>query len=268
MKQSLTHDRDVVIMDCDGVWYSWGIFGDMEGAKNFCADVKAAVVPLLLPSLSPADVRILGRQSYEQTGDGLRFFIDRAKKAGMDPETFRHDLSTLYHQEQYRRIKQDYPEVAAPCPRTLNAMRQLEPRIQYGMLSQSCRDNWLEPLMNDWGIRPFFRPEHTFGFREFGWHEKSQSARGLGILMETMGVEPSRVIFVEDTHRNLAPVKESYEEVLTVHLYDYNPPTEADHIDLSFGTRADFFDAMVGVHLAPAPGRTTEPRFQPQGLHL
>ena len=74
------------------------------------------------------------------------------------------------------------------------------------------------------------------------------------MIMDGMGADPSRVVFVEDTMANLRPVKESYKEVVTVHLSDWQTASpEDDYIDLCFSSNLEFLRALRAAHPAMAP---------------
>jgi FMN phosphatase YigB (HAD superfamily) len=267
MKQALTEQRDTVIFDCDGVFYSWNIFGGMDGAKDFCAKIKVEVIALLLPFLSAKEVVEIGKRSYEETGDGLRYFVDIAIKHGMDGDAFREEMHTLYHQQQLLHVRERVPQLLAPCPESTQHLAALRNRIRYGMLSQGCRDNWLRPLLNAKGVLDYFNPNHLFGFKEFGWNEKSINAKGLGILMDVMEVKPSQVVFVEDTMKNLYPVKVEYEEVLTTHLHDWQMPgPDDDYIDLSVASNLEFLRHLRAAHFGVTPH--LQRSHDALGLHL
>lgn len=250
MKQVLSAQRDTVIFDCDGVFYSWNVYGGMEGAKNFLADVKAEVTALILPFLTTDDAKTIGRRSYEETGDGLKYFVDIAVENGMDGDEFREQMHTLYHVCQMARVRKQFPNLLSPCQETIQHLSALSDRVQWGVLSQGCRDHWITPLFREKAIDGFISPDKIFGFREFDWNEKSVSAKGLGKIMDYMGVDPSRVVFVEDTKKNLRPVKETYADVLTVHLADWeHPQPEDNYIDLEVASNLDFLRAFRTTHL-------------------
>ncbi|PZO88843.1 MAG: hypothetical protein DI626_00785 [Micavibrio aeruginosavorus] len=277
MKQALTAERDIVIFDCDGVFYSWRHYAKgasdtvpsdpMHHAKRFCAEVKADVVPLLLPVLTRDEAAILGKRSYEETGDGLRYFVELATQHGFDANEFREQLHIAYHQLQFKRITESYPEVLAPCLESGQHMQALASGgVNFGVLSQSCRDNWLKPLLGSKNILNHIKPEHLFGFKEFGWNEKSINAKGLGIIMDVMEADPSRVVFVEDTKKNLYPVKAEYPDVLTVHINDWHMPTpEDDYIDVAVDTTLDYMRLHRAARV-PQPAVKAQPR--PMSLTL
>ncbi len=266
MKQTLTAQRDTVIFDCDGVFYSWNVFGGMDAAIDFCADVKAEVTSLLLPHLRPEDAKLIGRRSYKETGDGLLYFVEIAQERGMDGMEFREQMHSLYHQLQMLRVRERFPGLLSPCAESLEHLAALSGKVQFGVLSQGCRDNWINPLFAEKGITGHFKAANIFGFREFGWNEKSASAKGLGIIMECMEVAPSRVVFVEDTKKNLRPVKETYEEIVTVHLSDWEAPDESDdYIDLSAASNLEFLRTFRKTHMAATPHLQTT--HIPLGLH-
>lgn len=267
MKQVLSARRDIIIFDCDGVFYSWNAFGGMEKAKDFCAIVKAEVTAHLLPFLSAPEAAAIGKRSYEETGDGLKYFVDIAQENGMDGLEFREQMHILYHQRQLARVRESVPGLLAPCAETNQHLYALSRRVQFGVLSQGCRDNWINPLFEEKGIGGYFNPANIFGFREFDWHEKSASAKGLGIIMEAMEATPSRVVFVEDTMKNLRPVKEAYNEVATVHLADWQTPTpEDDYIDISLASNLEFLRALRAAHMNMTPALQRTP--DPLGLNL
>lgn len=267
MKQVLSAQRDTVIFDCDGVFYSWNVFGGMEKAMDFCAVVKAEVTALLLPFLSAQEAAAIGKRSFEQTGDGLKYFVDIAEENGMDGVEFREQMHILYHQRQMMRVRETVPALLTPCVETSQHLYALGRRVQFGVLSQGCRDNWITPLFEEKGIGDYFKPANIFGFREFGWNEKSASAKGLGIIMNAMEVDPSRVVFVEDTKKNLRPVKEEFEDVVTVHLADWQAPApEDDYIDVAVASNLEFLRMLRTAHLGmtPALQRTHDPlEFHP-----
>lgn len=248
MKQLLTPQRDVVIFDCDGVFYSWNILGGMDAAKRIYAQSKADVVPRLLPCLSSKEAADIGARSYAETGDGLAYFVPIAREQGYDEAAFRDELHTLYHKHLLGQIRKNHPEVLMPCTETLYHLDALS-HVRMGVISQSCRESWLLPLLEEQGILGRFNPAHLFGFKEFDWHEKSQSARGLGMIMDAMDVDPARVIFVEDTKKNLRPVKDEYPHALTVHLTDWQTTEPEDtHVDLSFASKLEFLRTFHAVH--------------------
>lgn len=264
MKQTLTAERDIVIFDCDGVFYSWRHYNKgqkdlfpsdpMHHAKRFCAEIKAEVVPLLLPVLTRDEAAILGKRSYEETGDGLHYFVELASRHGFDPEEFREQLHRVYHQLQFQRVAKDYPELLEPCAESSLHLQALGSRVNFGVLSQSCRDNWLKPLLGSKNILNHIKPEYLFGFKEFGWNEKSVSAKGLGIIMDAMEADPSRVVFVEDTKKNLYHVKKEYPDALTAHVSDWQTATpEDDYIDLSVDTTLDFLRRLRDTHMDMTP---------------
>lgn len=254
MKKVLSAHRDIIIFDCDGVFFSWNLFGGMEKAKDFCGNVKVEVLSHLLPILNAKEVAAIGRRSYEETGDGLKYFVDIAERNGMDGAEFREQMYTLYHQVQFKHARERVPGLLAPCFESSRHLIALGNRVQFGILSQSCREHWVKPLLEEKGISRCFKPDNIFGFREFGWNEKSVSAKGLGMIMDGMGADPSRVVFVEDTMANLRPVKESYKEVVTVHLSDWQTASpEDDYIDLCFSSNLEFLRALRAAHPAMAP---------------
>jgi FMN phosphatase YigB (HAD superfamily) len=266
MKQKLTEQRNIIIFDCDGVFFSWKLLGGIEKAKDFCAKVKVEVLSHLLPFLSAEEIAVIGRRSYEETGDGLKYFVDIAEKNGMDTAEFREQMYTLYHQVQFRHAREYVPGLLTPCFESSQHLLTLGNHMQFGILSQSCRDHWVKPLLEEKGISCCFQPDNIFGFREFGWNEKSLSAKGLGMIMDAMGADPSRVVFVEDTMANLRPVKESYKEVVTVHLSDWQTASpQDDYIDLCFASNLEFLRALRAAHPAMAPSMQRTPYVL--GLH-
>lgn len=266
MRQLLTPQRDVVIFDCDGVFYSWNALGGMDAAKLFYAESKANVVPRLLPSLSREQAATIGAESYAKTGDGLAYFVPIAKEQGYDEVAFRDELHTLYHTALLLDIRRKHPQVLLPCTEMLHYLNELR-HVRMGILSQSCRQSWLLPLAEEKLILNLFNPAHLFGFKEFDWHEKSQSARGLGMIMKAMGVDPARVVFVEDTKQNLRPVKREYPHVLTVHLTDWQTTEPEDtYVDLSFPSLLGFLRDFHEIHRSHTPDlrpRADGLRFQP-----
>lgn len=254
MKQLLSAQRDTIIFDCDGVLYSWNLFGGIEKAKDFCAQAQVEALSRLLPVLSAEEIAAITRRSYEETGDGLRYFVDIAEKNNMDRAEFREQADMLYHQVKLKHARERAPGLLAPCSESSRHLLALGNRVQFGILSHSCRDHWVKPLLEGKGISRCFRPDNIFGYREFGWNEKSVSAKGLGMIMDAMGADPSRVVFVEDTMANLRPVKESYKEVVTVHLSDWQAPSpQDDYIDLCFASNLEFLRALRAAHPGMAP---------------
>lgn len=267
MKQVLSAKRDTVVFDCDGVFYSWNVFGGMGKAMDFCADVKVEATARLLPFLNAKEAADIGRRSYEETGDGLTYFVSIAEENGMDGAEFREQMHMLYHQILFAHVRERVPSLLTPCLETSRLLYALSSRVQFGVLSQGCRDNWITPLFEERGISNYFKPANIYGFKEFGWNEKSASAKGLSIVMEAMEVDPSQVVFVEDTFRNLRPVKETYEDVATVHIPDWQTPApEDDYIDLSFASNMEFLRSLHAAHRDATP--TLQRTHDPLGFNL
>lgn len=254
MKQTLTAQRDTIIFDNDGVFYSWNVYGGMSGAKEFCAGIKAEVIPQFLPILSAEQARKLGKRSYRETGDGLRYFVNMAAQRGYDLETFREDIHTAYHQLQLHRVQTHYPAILAACSETVRHFNALSNHARFGVLSQGCRDNWINPLLEKKNILSYFDQDHIFGFKEFGWNEKSANTKGLEIIMQKMNADPSRVVFVEDTKKNLIKVKDTFPEVLTVHIEDWEKALPEDHyIDVVVPSNVVFLRKFRAAHLDMTP---------------
>ena len=252
-------ERDIVIWDADGaLLYSYAkMFGGMEGAKIACGAVKVMAVMELLHSLAPEMAFETGKRSYEETGDGLLYFEDVAVKEGWDRAHFREQISILYHRKQIEVFSVSHPAMFMPCPETNGFFDGMGKNVRHAVLSQSNRDHFILPTMDSQKIRNRFDPDFIWGFSEFKNQEKSVNGNAIGMQMAAMGVAADRVVFVEDTKKNLRACAKDHPDIYTVHIADWEKTNPEDSfVDLSVGSKLEF----MGIFCAARRG--ISPRLQ------
>jgi len=212
--------RDVFIHDFDGVHYDYEDFGDNPTFFDYLAGIKARVMRELIPGLPHCDdeLKAIGKSSYLQTGDGLLFFAEIAAGYGLDKEKFRLKIHTEFHRNKCNGAPEMRPDVFARCQETNEAFETLGPNVRHGLLTQSSVTHWARPILDEKMDRlKFFESDVLVGYEDCGFISKRNSVEPLAHALAKMNVDPSRVVFIEDSAENLFMAKKLSPQILTVH---------------------------------------------------
>ncbi len=214
--------RDVFVHDFDGVHYD---YADHPDIYDFLGDVKAHVLKNLIPEipLTFAEMKDIGKASYRETGDGLRYFLPLAADHGYDEAEFRAQVHIDYHRVGCEWALEQCPYLFEPCESTNAGFDALQGKVRHAILTQSCVDNWARPILQHMNRLQFFEQDKLIGFAECGFVTKADSTAPLEMAIKLMNADPRRVAFIEDSLLNLKKAKELSPDILTVYCHHKKP---------------------------------------------
>ncbi|MFA5592969.1 MAG: hypothetical protein WC989_06625 [Micavibrio sp.] len=266
-KQTLTTRRKKILEDLDGVHYD---YTEIPSITDYCGDIKAAIVPPLLPGIGTEEAKRIGQQSYFDTGDGLEYFIRMAQDRGMDADLFRDALHESYHVTQWERMTVDFPHLFHRCDATVASYTRLQTHgVAHGLVTQSCLQTWAIPLLTSQGKIGFYRQEALGGFRESGWFRKKDSPEPVLRGMKRMDAAPEELVFIEDNLDNIETAKTISGDILTVFISrkPLDPVTAQKRgVDIHVPDLKSFYN-MAANALDAAPPVKAAPRSHEDPVH-
>lgn len=259
-KLALTPDRRFWVNDIDDVHHSYEGAGDIY---DFYAHVKYLTLREDFPTLSPEDIRAIGRKSYDETGDGLLGFTSLAKEWNLisaeREDLFREGLFRSFHREKFQYAKENNMALLNPHTRTIKLLEQLRGHVQHGILTQGCLMNWVRPVLESRGTWEFFTKHACLDLHDIGYETKKLSTRPIQMAIAALGATPAQTVFLEDSVDNLKMAKIFNPDILTVLITRKNPEPEFEpFIDIHMPDLATFLEFATTRYPVSKPALRNE----------
>jgi putative hydrolase of the HAD superfamily len=114
---------------------------------------------------------------------------------------------------------------------------------------------WAQRVLQHLGLKPWFDPSCILGLEDYEFRKKSDSAASFIAAIERLGIEPEKLLFVEDTAKNLAiPYDLGMGTVLLHH--GQRPAKVPPYIDADYDNAVQLLQDIVQRKMNAATGQT------------
>ncbi len=261
-RHALTAARDIIIFDFDGVLNLYGGLSNDEILALYARN-KIKAVREVYPNWEISDEYIveLGRKSYNETGDGKLLYADEALRLGLikDHQTdeYREKMLRSFHRHMLEDVRLSASDIFNRDDELISVFRTLKQRgFRFGILTQSCKENWVIPILEAKGLLEFFNKTDIFDFHDSQYALKAKSAKPLTQAIDTMGILPEHTIFVEDSEKNLEVARSLNPNIFNGYISDTQKV--APHIDCWY-KKIEFLLSNL-VFLQPTPQHNPPPQ--------
>ncbi len=257
---TLDAQRTVLIHDLDGVHHRYDGLRDLY---DFYAQIKYQTLSPHFPEMSAEEIKRHGLDSYKQTGDGLLLFHDLAIARGMsktEAAMFRERIFRDFHQAGRQALEAQAPNIFKSCSLTLRLFEDVAPFVRHGLLTQSCGENWGQPILQAQGKLRFFEAGALIDFAACDFVTKAMSVEPLRHIMRLMNARPEQCVFLEDSLANLERAKQLSPEIMTVYICHDLPLAELpSYVDMQARGLNEILYKLRKEHLEQTPSKEMAP---------
>ena len=123
-----------------------------------------------------------------------------------------YEVITLdgYHKRLFVEVMDNHYNVMYPSESLSAKFKTVSAHVDNLILSNASAEHWIMPILRFREQDKFIKKGNVLGIDDFGFEPKGMSDKGITVALNKLGYQPSEVLFVEDTLKNLKVAKASY----------------------------------------------------------
>ncbi|MCB9963699.1 MAG: HAD hydrolase-like protein [Rhodospirillales bacterium] len=222
--------------------------------------VDHEMISEFLPHLDTNIAQKEARDVFNRTGNTANFYKTCAIDMGLeDPDAFTNKVMTQRIERLWTILSQDFSHMFTPCLRTRKQLEGLkENDVKLGIVTHSHTDIWAIPALELQLSKDIF--DSVLGM-DIYLQPKSEGPKGYEMSAERLGIPPGEAhAFVEDSWRNLVPIKTAYPKTPTILIGTAPLPEEArPYVDIYTPDLAQVLFAINNHYNPSQPSHETMP---------
>ena len=233
MGLTLDSGRIAFIHDFDGVHYR---YQDLPGIHDeFARLAQDSALKILKDRNIESDragVKALLDQTYKDRGNPTYAISNMTEDKSF---ALKADFNRVRHAKLFEWMKEHHSHICKIDEERIKYFEQLEIfGIQHGLLTAGEYEDFAKKFLEKNETLKHFNISCLLDFAAVDGYSKMEHARPMEVAMYCMNVEPSQVVFIEDSLKNFKPIKEYYPEILTVLVNNDEDQTSHDDVDMQF----------------------------------
>lgn len=241
-------DIKAIIWDFDGVFYGIDDLPDEEFYR-LCDRSCAEAMQNILPDLSFDAAEEMAKKSYAEHGNSIDGFVPLAKESGIDVDEFKLLFHQNYHKKLFENVIDEYPNLISGSEKVSSKFSRVSRDIKNVILSHADVDSWVNPVLRLRGDEDCFDQDLIWGLDQFDFEAKGKSPRAITMMLEELAMEPSEVLFVEDSLTNLKVAKSAFPDLNTAFVRNAAKPIAEEEImqvaDVAADSQEEVLDIVI-----------------------